>query len=202
MCGPLCDAVLAEPSSSGQETLEYIEQANLLIVPLDDKRHWYRYHHLFADVLQARLMKEQPNQLSHLNLLASRWYEHNGLLSDAVRHAFAAKDFERVADLVKQAAQTMIARGEFTTLLGWLKALPDEIVCTRPQLCLAHAWTLFINEQFKEAESRLQDVEVICNVKDSRYEKLQLEAFLGEVATIQAFIAHIQEDNPHAIELS
>ena len=106
LCGPLCDAVLGSPSASGQETsgqetLEYLEHANLFIVPLDDERHWYRYHHLFADVLRMHLMAEQPDQVSALHRRASEWYEHNGSTADAIRHALAAEDFARAADLVE-----------------------------------------------------------------------------------------------------
>ena len=99
LCGPLCDAVLLDPSASGQETLEYLEHANLFIVPLDNERRWYRYHHLFADVLRMHLKAEQPDQVSALHRRASEWYEHNGSMDNAIRHALAAGDFERAAGI-------------------------------------------------------------------------------------------------------
>ena len=107
LCGPLCDAVLGSPSASGQETLEYLERANLFIVPLDNERRWYRYHHLFADVLRMHLMAEQPDQVSALHRRASEWYEHNGSTDNAIRHALAAEDFERAADLIELAVPEM-----------------------------------------------------------------------------------------------
>ena len=130
LCGPLCDAVLGPPSDSGQETLEYLEHANLFIVPLDNERRWYRYHHLFADVLRMHLMAEQPDQVSALHRHASEWYEHNGSAADAIRHALAAEDFERAATLIELAVpeMRMNRQGATVTELGWLKALPEELV--------------------------------------------------------------------------
>ncbi len=94
MCGPLCDAILGDSSVSGQETLEYLERTNLFIAPLDNERRWYRYHHLFADVLRMHLMAEQPEHVSTLHRRASDWYEHNGSTDNAIRHALAAADFD------------------------------------------------------------------------------------------------------------
>ena len=200
LSGPLCDAVTGQNDS--QQMLQKLEKANLFVVPLDSKRLWYRYHHLFTNFLRTRLYHAQRDLIPELNRRACQWYADNGLVSEAISHALAAEDFERVADLIEQVAQTMVARGEFTTLLRWLKALPDPLVRARPQLCLAHAWALFINEQFEAAESRLQDVETGCKAQISRIGKPELEALLGEAAAIRAIIAHVQEDNLRAIELS
>ena len=101
LSGSLCDAVTGREDGRGM--LETLERGNLFVVPLDDQRQWYRYHHLFADVLQAHLLEEQPDQVSTLHRRASEWYEQNGLPSDAIRHALAAEDFERAADLIELA---------------------------------------------------------------------------------------------------
>ena len=108
LCGPLCDAVLLDPTASGQETLEYLEHANLFIVPLDNERRWYRYHHLFADLLRQRLhqsitSRQEINeiQLDELHIRASSWYEDNGLEMEAFQHAAAANDIERAARLIE-----------------------------------------------------------------------------------------------------
>ena len=122
LSGPLCDAVTGQ--EDGRGTLEALERGNLFVVPLDDKRQWYRYHHLFADVLQAHSMEEQPNQAPTLHQRASYWYERNGLPSDAVRHALAANDYERVAVLAERAWQGMENSFQTATWLGWAKALP------------------------------------------------------------------------------
>jgi LuxR family maltose regulon positive regulatory protein len=200
---PASKATLPGPPASSQEVLEYLEQTNLFIIPLDDERRWYRYHHLFADFLQHRLRVTQPEVIPELYLRASVWFEAQGQMGAAIQNALAAEDFERAAGLVEQSARTMVARGEFTTLLGWLKALPDELVRARPQLCLAHAWALFIDEQYEAAESRLQDAETSCEGQVSRDENPEVEALLGEVTAVRATIAfHSLEDMPRAIELS
>src|SRR5207244_8436379 len=103
LSGPLCDAVTGEDSGSGKTMLENLERANLFLVPLDDRRGWYRYHHLFADVLRAHLLDEQPAAIADLHRRASAWYERNGERSEAVQHALAAEDFARAADLVELA---------------------------------------------------------------------------------------------------
>ena len=99
--GPLCDAVTGQ--EEGNARLEALERGNFFVVPLDDKRHWYRYHHLFAEVLSAHLREEQPDQVATLHRRASMWYEQHGSVADAIRHALAAEDFERAADLVELA---------------------------------------------------------------------------------------------------
>ncbi len=161
LCGPLCDAVLGSPSASGQKTLEYLEHANLFIVPLDNERRWYRYHHLFADVLRMHLMAEQPDKVPVLHKRASEWYEHNGSTDNAIRHALAAEDFERAATLVELAVPEMRRNRQGATVmeLGWLKALPDELVHFRPVLCVDYAYALFSCGELGGVEPRLRDAE-------------------------------------------
>ena len=101
LCGPLCDAVLGAPAGSGEQTLQAIERANLFIVPLDDERRWYRYHHLFADLLRKQLGQHlSPGEITELHVKASEWCEHNGQLPEAFRHATVAGDIERAGRLV------------------------------------------------------------------------------------------------------
>ncbi len=160
LCGPLCDAVLHESDASGQERLEYLERANLLVVPLDDRRQWYRYHHLFADVLQARVHKEQPELVPVLHLRASAWYEQNDLPADAIRHALAAEDFERAAGLI-ELEWSVVRRSCFRspTWLGWVKALPQELVQARPVLSVGYALELLNSGELAAAEIQLRDAE-------------------------------------------
>src|SRR5947199_7652931 len=103
--GPLCDAVTGR--EGGDARLEALDRDNFFVVPLDDRRHWYRYHHLFAEVLSAHLMAEQPDQVATLHRRASEWYEHNGSAADAIRHALAAQDYARTAALVELAVPAM-----------------------------------------------------------------------------------------------
>ncbi len=159
--GPLCDAVLPGSSAPGQATLEYLEHSNLFIIPLDNERRWYRYHRLFGDVLRMHLMSEQPEQAPSLHQRASVWYERNGFPPDAIRHALAAKDFERAATLVERAIPEMrrSRRGAAVTELGWLKALPDELIRFRPVLCVDYAYALFGGGELEAVEAWLRDAE-------------------------------------------
>jgi LuxR family maltose regulon positive regulatory protein len=158
-CAPLCNAVTER--EDGKEMLDVLERNNLFLILLDDQRQWYRYHRLFADVLQTHLMEAQPDQVATLHMRASEWYEHNGSVADAIRHALAAQDFERAATLVELAVPKMRRnRQEAThTELGWLKALPNELVYFRPVLSVAYAYALFGDGELETVETRLRDAE-------------------------------------------
>src|SRR5947209_2079491 len=155
--GSLCDAVTGQ--EEGSERLEALERGNFFVVPLDDKRHWYRYHHLFAEVLSVHLMAEQPHQVATLHRRASEWYEHNGSTTNAIRHAMAAEDFARAADLVELAVPAMLRSRQEATLLGWLKALPDELVHVRPVLSVGYAGALLVSGELEGVEARLRGAE-------------------------------------------
>ena len=162
--GPLCDAVIGNhpegtSQSGGKARLEALQRGNFFLVPLDDRRHWYRYHHLFADVLRMHLMTEQPDQVPALHRRASEWYEQNGLMADAIHHALVGADFERTADLIERALPFMRQSRQESTLLGWLKALPDELFQYHPVLNVHYIGTLLQNGQLEGVESRLRDVE-------------------------------------------
>ena len=155
--GPLCDAVTGQ--EEGNARLEVLERGNFFVVPLDDKRHWYRYHHLFAEVLSAHLLAERPDQVATLHRRASEWYGQHGSAADAIRHALEACDFERAADLVELAVPAMRRSRQEATVLGWLKALPDELVSARPVLSVHYAGTLLVSGEFEGVEARLRDAE-------------------------------------------
>ena len=158
LSGPLCDAV-ADQSASG-ELLEALERANLFVIPLDDKRQWYRYHHLFADVLHARAMKEYPDQMPVWHGRASLWFEAHGQPADAIDHALAAMDFARAANLVELMWPAMHRSGFHSPeLRGWLDALPDECICTRPVLSVGSAWEHLNRGELEDAERCLQVAE-------------------------------------------
>ncbi|MEM9219226.1 MAG: LuxR C-terminal-related transcriptional regulator [Cyanobacteria bacterium P01_F01_bin.150] len=161
LSGSLCDALCGDfiDQSDGQKMLETLERGNLFIMPLDNKRQWYRYHHLFADVLQAYALREWPERMSNLHQRASKWYEQNSLFSDAIRHALAAKDFERAVDLIEQVWPDMRNCQQEATVLGWIKALPDPLVRTRPALSVAYALVLLNAGQLDAVEASLQDAE-------------------------------------------
>jgi LuxR family maltose regulon positive regulatory protein len=171
-----------------------LEQANLFIVPLDESRQWYRYHRLFADLLRHQLQVAGLQHLApHLHKRASQWYETNGFPADAVHHALAGHDWERAATLVHDVSGSLMIRGEVMTLLGWLQALPDEVVHARPQLCFEYGWPLILTGQLDTAESYLTLAEQAA--QDDA-------AFLGEIVAAQAYIARTRGDDRRTIELS
>jgi LuxR family transcriptional regulator, maltose regulon positive regulatory protein len=155
--GPLCDAVTGQ--GGGKAMLEALDRGNLFLVPLDDRRRWYRYHHLFADVLHARLLDEQPGQVPGLHRRASAWYEQNGEPSVAIGHALAGRDFGQAADLIERAIPAMRITRQEATVHGWLKALPDDVVRVRPMLSFAVAGALLTGGEPEEVEARLRDAE-------------------------------------------
>jgi LuxR family transcriptional regulator, maltose regulon positive regulatory protein len=157
LSAPLCDAVTGQ--ERGKAMLATLERGNLFVVPLDDERRWYRYHHLFADVLRAHLLEEQPGQLAQLHGRASAWFEQNGQPSDAIRHALAANDLARAAGLVELAASALLQSRQEAMLLGWLTALPDELVSRRPVLSALYAGTLLSNGRLDGVDARLCDAE-------------------------------------------
>ncbi|MEJ2100015.1 MAG: AAA family ATPase [Desulfobacterales bacterium] len=157
LSGSLCDALTGQNNS--QAILETLERANLFVVPLDNERRWYRYHHLFADVLKARLRAQQPNQVPSLHQRASEWYEQKDQPSDAIRHALAAQDFERAASLAELAWPAWRESFYALTWLGWVKSLPEEVVRARPVLNLAYAMAFLNAGKLEEAEIKLKDVE-------------------------------------------
>ncbi len=157
LSGPLCDAVTGQ--ADGKAMLEALDRGNLFLVPLDDRRRWYRYHHLFADVLQARLLDEQPGEVPGLHRRASAWYQRNGEQSVAIDHALAARDFGQAADLIERALPAMRQIRQEATVHSWLKVLPDEVVRARPMLSFAVAGALLDAGELDGVEVRLRDAE-------------------------------------------
>jgi LuxR family transcriptional regulator, maltose regulon positive regulatory protein len=157
LSGPLCDAVTGRDGSKAM--LAALERGNLFLVPLDDRRRWYRYHQLFADVLHARLRDEQPDDVPELHRRASGWHEQNDEPSEAIRHALAARDFDRAADLVELAIPAMRKSRQEAAVLGWLELLPDEVVSVRPVLSVGFAGALLAGGEFEGVEARLLDAE-------------------------------------------
>ncbi len=208
---PLCDFVTAKKGS--QKMLDDLERANLFIVPLDNKRHWYRYHHLFADLLRQRLHQTQSELVPELNRRASEWYWHNGLGEEAIDHALVAEDFEHAAYLIDEQTDAIWQRGEHTKLRHWLDCLPAELVFSKPQLCILHAWGLFTNGQMGAADRSLKaaeqalDTSVDNAIKTSLLERDQPSdsdrmELRGRVAAIRAYLAFYRGDVPGIIQYS
>jgi len=192
LSAPLCDVVTGRDDS--REVLSALHRANLFITPLDPARQWYRYHGLFADLLQHRLrVTEEPERIAALHGRASRWYEEKDLGADALRHALAASDWDRVAALIDGAAESRLKRGEVATLLEWFQVIPDEEILARPRLCFNYAWPLALTGQIDAAESYLQRAEGAAQDDP---------VFLCRISVAQAYAARVRGDDRRTIELS
>lgn len=162
LCGPLCDAILATPAGTGQATLEAIERANLFLIPLDEHRYWYRYHHLFGELLQQRLLQEpamDAGAIAMLHVRASGWYEAQGLLPEALHHAAAAADPARVAALAERAWAHMDSSFQAAAWCRWVGQLSEEVLRVRPVLCTQYAWALMDTGQIAASETWLRHAE-------------------------------------------
>ena len=157
LTGPLCDAVTGR--DDGKDMLEALDRANLFLIPLDDQRRWYRYHHLFADVLRAHLGEERPGTVADLHRRAGQWHESTGELAEAVAHAFAAGDVGHAADLIEPALPALQQGRQEATMRRWLEAVPDEVMRMRPVLSIGLVATLMVRGEVQGVEARLQDAE-------------------------------------------
>ena len=185
LTGPLCEEVTGH--DDGSHMLTTLQRANLFLVALDDQREWYRYHHLFADVLRARLFAEQPDLVPLLHQRASRWYETHDLAEEAVRHALAARDFDRAAYLMELAVPAIRRNRQEAILLGWLKALPDETIRRSPVLSVFFGYMLMESGDLDAFEPRLDDAErALADVPD---ESAPPWAKTEELRTLPATIA-------------
>ncbi len=201
LCAPLCEAVTAR--EDGKEILDILERNNLFLIPLDDERKWFRYHHLFADVLQAHLLEAQPEQISSLHQRASAWFEQNDLRSDAIRHALAAKDFEYAAGLIELARPAMDLGYQSSTWLGWVKALPEVLVRNRPVLSMGYGWALLDGGELEASEARLQDAERLLNVPSDKMVVVDNEQFRSlpaSIATARAYRSLALGDVPGTVK--
>jgi LuxR family maltose regulon positive regulatory protein len=203
MTGSLCDALTGK--HNGKATLDMLEHANLFIIPLDNERRWYRYHHLFSDLLRRRLGQTQPDWAPTLHIRASEWYEQNGFIDEAIEHALRAEDFERAAHLIEEHVDAIWGRGEHTKLRRWLAGLPVELVFSKPHLCILQAWDLFTSGQQDAAERSLQAAEEALDTSTDRatetssMEQGQLPGsdsmkIQGRAAAIRAFLAFYRGD--------
>ena len=158
LSGPLCDAVTGRADS--QALLEQVERAGLFLVPLDEVRGWWRYHHLFADLLRARLQAEQPGRVAQLHRNAAAWCQEHGLADDAIRHAVAAGEITWAAGLVEQHFDAVLyLHGEGATIQRWISALPGELVRSRPRLLLAQSFLASYSGQLEAVEPLLDAAE-------------------------------------------
>ncbi|HEX4714989.1 MAG TPA: LuxR C-terminal-related transcriptional regulator, partial [Ktedonobacteraceae bacterium] len=193
MSGPLCDAVMLDSTTPGQATLEDLERANLFLIPLDNERRWYRYHHLFAELLRLRLHQsissppaDAQSQVTSLHLRASSWYEDQGLTMEAFHHAAAANDVERAERLLEGKSIPRHFPGAVTTVLSWLGSLPKTVLDARPSLWVRYATLLLVSAEMTSVEEKLQAAESALQGAnlDERTRDL-----IGQIAAVRASLA-------------
>ena len=197
MNSPLCEAITGQ--AEGQANLERLDRSNLFLIPLDNKRQWYRYHHLFGAALQARLQQQQPEKITELHRRASQWLGENGFEVEAIQHALAGQDYDRAANLLERIGRWMMS-GELPipTILGWLEALPDDLIATRPKLCLLNGWWLVWSAQFEAAEQRVQAAEQA--LQNDQFDDPQ--PILGEAAAVRTNINYATGQIPATIDFA
>jgi LuxR family transcriptional regulator, maltose regulon positive regulatory protein len=192
LSGPLCDAVTG--NSDGQGMLEELERANLFLLPLDEQRRWWRLHHLFADLLRARMLQTKPELVPELHRRAAGWCEQHGLIDEAIRHVLAARDTPWATRLVEEHLGETLRSGESVALARWLSLLPDDTVRARPGLCLAKAMTELNLDHLEEAERLLAHAERAFDHQGRQPPKLQIPTYGGMVAQVPAAIALLRAE--------
>jgi LuxR family maltose regulon positive regulatory protein len=196
---PLCDALLEQ--SGSQQLLEQLEHANLFLVSLDGQRHWYRFHTFFAEALRYRLEQTQPALVPLLHSRASHWYARAGRINEAISHALIAQQWPWAADLIEQVSPRIWWNDEHARLRRWLERLPDDVVRSRPRLCLAYAKTVFMVASYPTIERWLDDAETVLRGTLTASEASEARAplpadqhegenLLGEIAAQRAIITY------------
>lgn len=193
MCGSLCDALTGQ--DNGQETLEMLERANLFIIPMDNERQWYRYHHLFADLLRMRIASQIPTQVEGIHASAARWYEANGFLMDAIQHAFAGEDISTALRLIEIGALEALARSDFKFIFNAVSRLPEASLRDAPWLFVYHTWALLLTGQLDLGSSNLEDTDwLLGSLPDDQ--QTEKQKMLGFIAGLKSVHSSWQRDNP------
>jgi LuxR family maltose regulon positive regulatory protein len=192
LCAPLCDALLDDDSGTGEARLAALERANLFLIPLDNERRWYRYHHLFAELLQQRLAQSDGTGVAALHVRASTWYEQNGLALEAFQHAAAANDIDRAARLIEGDGMPLYFRGASPFILRWLEALPTGELDARPALWVTYALAQTMGGQMvASVEDKLRLAEAVLTGAEPHSRTRDL---LGQVAATRAMLAIPKND--------
>jgi len=188
LCGPLCDAVTGTGGSAA--LLSRLHHKNLFLVALDDEHHWYRYHHLFAELLRRRVAQEVPAEgIGALYARASAWHEEHGTIDEAIGYALKARDAEGVARLAEEAAAAGALDSRLTTLLHWVERLPPDVVRAHPRLQILRAWALYMNGELGLAQQMLHDSRQALQELPPSPENDALRKELTTLLTIMALVA-------------
>jgi LuxR family transcriptional regulator, maltose regulon positive regulatory protein len=194
---PLCDAVVGIPNV-GRRMLHFLEQANLFLIPLDDERIWFRYHHLFADLLRLMFEQAYPDLATDLHVRACSWYEEHHKIPEAFQHALAAGDMALAARLVSTNVLLLVEQSELYQILSRISAIPRKQIQSIPWMAVAHAWALAYNGQLEHATASLKLAEKNLNtLSDNDQTRI-----MGHITAVQAYIAWVQGNQNAAIELA
>jgi len=194
-CSSLCEVVIGGDGIKEQSILDYLDRANLFLIPLDDHREWYRYHHLFADFLEQRLGEVEAQHIPELHRRASQWYESQGLVDEAIQHALVGGDQDSAIRLVDEIAPDLVVRRESNKLLKLVEQLPADRCQAFPMLCLWHAWALLFLGQ-------LDKVEPVLEIVEANQKQASRIPIPGYVSTIRAYLANQRGHLEQAIDLS
>jgi LuxR family transcriptional regulator, maltose regulon positive regulatory protein len=203
LCGPLCECIIGETAErvDGQAILQELERRNLFLVPLDDNRHWYRYHHLFADVLNQHLERLMPEQIRDLHIRAAEWFEQRGFIPEAVHHALLARDPERAVRLVEENGCLLLMAGEVVTLDRWLEAV-GPFAPGHPWFAILNGWVLLLTGQQKQAGPFLDGAERVLSGLDPALDADDnVRIMRGALAAARAHAASVERD-PSAAEFA
>jgi LuxR family maltose regulon positive regulatory protein len=217
LSAPICDALMGWSDAAGettrkrtvtkrldtalpsQEILEYMDRENLFLIPLDDERRWYRYHRLFADLLEERLVRVHGDHIQDLHRRAGDWYEQNGLIGEAINHFLEAGEFERAADFISKNALTFVYHGNLGTLARWLEVLPKDVKESQPWLSITHAWALSFAGQLEPVASLLQEAEgSLASITD----EIEIQRLSGIIDALRAYLIAIRGSMPLAADFA
>ena len=193
LSAPLCDMVVGDPAGGSQAILEQLDRSNLFIIPLDQSRAWYRYHHLFAELLHQRLRASQGHEENGLHKRASQWFEEQGQPAEAIQHALAAGDWQQAIRLIQSVRDDMLRSGEAASLAGWYRRIPEDLLLSDPSLCLNYSWALLLSAQFESASPLLHRLEQTMQAE---------QVFLGHVAAARAYLERGQGNHAGMVEQS
>jgi LuxR family maltose regulon positive regulatory protein len=195
-------AAQAGGSGGAQAILEFLDRANLFIIPLDNRRTWYRYHRLFADLLQVQLRQKDPASLIALHRQAADWFATHGLPAEAFQHAVQSGDLEKAAGLLGEQLPELVQHGEAATLQAWLSMFPQALLISRPELCLASAWVSLYMIKFDDVEMWAQRAIHALAQTAGTFSDLEIEDYHGQLDALRATVAVNRNRYNQAIELS
>jgi LuxR family maltose regulon positive regulatory protein len=209
LTGSLCDALTGQ--DNGEIVLELLERANLFIIPLDEERQWYRYHHLFADLLRQRLQQYHPQDVTVLHSRASEWYRKNGFVEQSIEHTLSSQDFELAASLIEDVTDTIWGGAQHRMIRRWLEKLPVKLIYTKPLLCVYYARILFTSGQQDAAENILQQAEIsLDSYKENSVPSTSISSkylnsegkkkLVGRIAATRALMASYRSDAPGILQ--